>query len=255
MRNNQRISALTFLLITTVLAFGYSPVSSQDTEPSLPFRLSRDFGYGGIGEIQGTFSMHVDTDEVQRVDFLVDDEVVFSTTEMPFRYKFHTDQVGLGMHVFSAIGFRADGSAWESELIMQKVVSAEAGWQVVGKIAIPLVVISILATIVVTLGAGLTGKGKGARFELRKYGLAGGAVCGRCGLPFSRHVMAPNMLVGKLERCPHCGRIAVVRAASTSELELAETLYQAKSIEGAFIPDADEADEYEQLIEESRFDN
>ena len=41
---------------------------------------------------------------------------------------------------------------------------------------------------------------------------------GNCGLPFARNVLDLNMLMGKLVRCPHCGKWAVLPAASPEEL-------------------------------------
>jgi hypothetical protein len=38
-------------------------------------------------------------------------------------------------------------------------------------------------------------------------------------MPFSRSVLAPNMLVGKLERCPHCRKWAIVGRAGSADLE------------------------------------
>ena len=58
--------------------------------------------------------------------------------------------------------------------------------------------------------------------ESRDYGLAGGAVCRSCGLPFARDMLAMNLLMGKLTRCPHCGNWAVLPAASPAALEAAE---------------------------------
>ena len=58
--------------------------------------------------------------------------------------------------------------------------------------------------------------------ERRNYGVAGGVVCQSCGLPFARNALDLNMVVGKLVRCPHCGKWAVLPAASPEELAAAE---------------------------------
>jgi hypothetical protein len=58
--------------------------------------------------------------------------------------------------------------------------------------------------------------------ERRNYGSAGGAVCRKCGLPFARNALDLNVLMGKLVRCPHCGKWAVLPAASPAELAAAE---------------------------------
>lgn len=54
------------------------------------------------------------------------------------------------------------------------------------------------------------------------YGIAGAAVFRKCGRAFARPWWAPNMMVGKLQRCPHCGAWAILPAASAVEIEVAE---------------------------------
>jgi DNA-directed RNA polymerase subunit RPC12/RpoP len=86
----------------------------------------------------------------------------------------------------------------------------------------------------------------------RNYGLAGGAICSRCGRPFARHLWTPNMIAGKLERCPYCGKVAIVRAASPSELAAAE----AAELEGTKGPEQaaeSGADQLRRDVEDSRF--
>jgi hypothetical protein len=94
---------------------------------------------------------------------------------------------------------------------------------------------------------------KNKRFELGEYGPMGGVVCPRCGLPYSRPFLAPNLLLGKLVRCPHCGKIAVLRASSLAELSAAEDRFRSRSNEGAFTGETVE-EELRRSIEESRFE-
>lgn len=56
----------------------------------------------------------------------------------------------------------------------------------------------------------------------RDYGLAGGAICPRCGEPFARHPLGLNLLAGKLSRCPHCGKWSVVARATPAARAEAE---------------------------------
>lgn len=88
-----------------------------------------------------------------------------------------------------------------------------------------------------------------------QYGIAGGAVCSRCKLPYSRKTFSPNLLVGKLERCPHCGKIAVVRRASPSALEAAEARLAAQG--QADTPQSEEGreDSLRKQLEDSRFED
>ena len=53
------------------------PAGAQEEAPALSLRLNRDFGYGSGLQIQGRLSYRVDAaDDVVRVEFLLDDEVI-----------------------------------------------------------------------------------------------------------------------------------------------------------------------------------
>jgi hypothetical protein len=84
------------------------------------------------------------------------------------------------------------------------------------------------------------------------YGLAGGAVCPKCGLPFSRSVFGLNLLVGKLSRCPHCGKWSVVGRASPEELAAAEAKLRGEKQPAP--PAVDAATQLHKRIEESRYE-
>lgn len=92
-------------------------------------------------------------------------------------------------------------------------------------------------------------------FVSGQYSLAGGAVCPRCSFPYSRKTFSPNLLVGKLERCPHCGKIAVVRRASPVNLDAAEARLAGQSQEDAPQPEESQADSLRRQLDESRFED
>ena len=98
-------------------------------------------------------------------------------------------------------------------------------------------------------------RSSGTAFTPGKYSFAGAAVCPRCQLPYSRKTMSPNLLVGKLERCPHCSKIAVVRRASSSNLETAEARLAAQGQESPEVADESRPDSLRQQIEDSRFED
>ncbi|HOU24591.1 MAG TPA: hypothetical protein PLN42_10125, partial [Anaerolineae bacterium] len=75
-------------------------------------------------------------------------------------------------------------------------------------------------------------------------------ICLRCGRPFARHLFAPNMITGKLERCPHCGKWAIVSARSPAELAAAQATELA-SAAGAVVLDDEAALKHD--LEDSRF--
>ena len=84
------------------------------------------------------------------------------------------------------------------------------------------------------------------------YGLEGGAVCPKCGLPFSRSIFSPNLLVGKLSRCPHCGKWSVVGRASPDELAAAEAKLRGEKQPAP--PAADAETQLHKRIEESKYE-
>ena len=82
--------------------------------------------------------------------------------------------------------------------------------------------------------------------------MAGGAICPRCTFPYTRHMFAPNMLVGKLERCPHCGKWAIVPQANAAALQAAEERLAAEGEDQ--IETVSEEEKLRRMIEDSRFD-
>lgn len=88
----------------------------------------------------------------------------------------------------------------------------------------------VLAAIVVLVVAGrrlLLLPGRKQTAGAPGYGLAGGAICPRCKRAFARDALSPNLIVGKLCRCPHCGKWSVVPRATPAALAEAETANRA----------------------------
>lgn len=195
-------------------------------EDELTFSMSRDFGYAsGTGDIQGTFSMIAKGPaDLVKVSFYIDDQVIGEDSEAPFKLQFTTDSYGLGMHSLKAVGTTASGRVIESKTYQRNFVSADEGWKAALTIAGPILGLVLVISLVGVLGPVLMGKKKGSipLGAPRNYGAAGGAICTKCKRPFPRHFFAPNMLFGKLERCPHCGKISIVAAASPAQLRAAE---------------------------------
>ena len=92
----------------------------------------------------------------------------------------------------------------------------------------------------------------GSRSSGGTYGLAGAAVCRKCGRAFARPFWAPNMLVGKLLRCPHCGAWAILPAALPAEIEVAEAVGREPEAEPA--PALSAEDQLRRRIEESQYE-
>lgn len=212
------------ILLFLFLLFAF-PISVMAQEETLDVDFTRDWGYGGFaGEIQGKFSLRVTgPEQLVEVRFMMDETVMAVITEAPFNFQFDTDAYPSGQHSLTVIGILSDGTQLLGPEYKRTFLSAEEARSATMGLIMPLLVgvggISILAVVVPLL---FSGKGQ---FKVGKYGFAGGAVCSRCLLPFSRSMLAPNMLFGKLERCPHCGKWAIVRAATSYELSEAEKRY------------------------------
>lgn len=228
-------------LVTTASAL------AQD-EPALELRLSRDNGFGLGNQMQGNFSYRVSgPEDLVRVEYLMDGEVIGESTEEPFRFRFVTDDYGLGVHEMSAVGYTAGGQTLESNVIrgdfVDPQISSNFTFAIIG-----LVIVVVLARFLFfRQGSGKTNKG---------YGAFGGAVCSNCGRPFARHWWGPNLIAARLDRCPHCGKWQGTRRASPDELAAAEA-FEAE-LDGLPAQPESEIDEEERLrrqLEDSRYED
>jgi hypothetical protein len=244
----RKISLIVVGLIVLLL-----PLAAQgQAEEALDLRLKRDWGYGAGGQIQGKFSLSVNgPDDIVKVEFIIDGEVVHTDTESAFRYQFNTDDFPPGVHTLTAIGYKADGTQVYGTEFVRQFLSADEARSSTMKIIVPLVLVVGVISMMGILGPVLMGRGK--EFKPGQYGAAGGAVCPRCEFPYSRGVMAPNLLVGKLQRCPHCGKWAIVPRASQTALETAEQRWSREGTSSVEVPSEDEI--LKQMIDDSRFEN
>jgi hypothetical protein len=223
----------------------------------LQLRLRRNFGYssGSSNDIQGTFTLTASGPaELQEVAFYIDDQEIGRVTQPPFELRFQTDSYPLGEHTLLAVGTTAAGVELRSNPIQVEFVSAEQGWQEGLRIVGPMFAIilgAVLVSFIVSFAGGkkLQSLPPGAP---RQYGVAGGAICPRCERPYPRHVLAPNLLLGKLERCPFCGKWAIVAAASPERLRQAEAAEVDDAAEGQAQPVSAE-DRLRKELDDSRY--
>ena len=229
------------------------PVGAQAGEIRLS--LSKAWGYSMGGQIQGMMNLSVaGPKDTASVRFELDGEGIATVTQPPFSIQFNTDKYPRGWHKFSATVQTSGGQTLKSNVISAEFVSAEQGWQVAQRIIIPLAAVVIIAML-----AGLGGQfllsGRGQQRPEpgapRQYGIEGGAICPRCGRPFARHFLSPNLLLGKLERCPYCGKWSVVPAASREALAAAE-LAELEASKPS-VPTVNPEEKLRRQIEESRY--
>jgi len=227
--------------------------AAQNPDESLVLGISRTFGYGGFnGKIQGAFKLKIrsEHDDLAQVDFLIDNEVVHSALTAPFEYSFNTADYPEGLHTFKALGYQNDGTEIYANEFSRTFLSSENASSEMRGIVVPLIVGIGILTLLGALGSVFFARRK--EFTPGQYGVAGGAVCPRCTFPYSRSFWAPNMLVGKLQVCPHCGKWAIVPAASSVDLGTAEARLAS---EGRATVDAPSEDEQlKKLLDESRYE-
>jgi hypothetical protein len=223
------------ILILAICLTIVGSAAAQDS-PELKVGLNRDFGYGGFGnDIQGTFTMRISDPpaDLASVDFMIDSQVIFNDTEAPFRYQFVTDNYALGEHTISARGVTTDGRELLSNQLVMEFVEASEGMAAAGKIIGPVFGLIALVMLITFIVPVVLMRRKGQSLPLgapRNYGFTGGTICPKCKRAFAMHFFAPNVVLGKLDICPHCGKWSVVRAyprnvldaSVEAELELAK---------------------------------
>ncbi len=217
---------LTYMIVLILICQALAGPAAAQTEPELKLNLSRNFGFSsGTGKIQGDFSAKASgPDDLARVVFYIDDQVLGEVNQAPFNLRFNTDDYPQGLHTLYARGYTSAGRELRSNEVQAEFVSAEEGWQSAMQIMTPLLLI-LGVVLVASVAVTLIGKRKYEHLPLgapRNYGAAGGAICPRCQRPYPRNFLSPNMLVGKLERCPFCGKWAIVPAVPLETLRAAE---------------------------------
>ena len=247
-----------FILLTAllVLSFGSFPALAQDDE-ELTISLKRDFGFALGSEIQGTFTIRASgPPDLNRVIFLIDSQPLGEVTEPPFQIRFNTGSYEFDNHTLNAIGYTQDGRELHSQLLLVEFVSPDRGWQTALKIVLPLIVVILGAVLLSAVFPLLFGRPKHKDLPLgapRSYGLVGGTICPKCGRPFGMHLYGLNMILGKWDRCPHCGRWSLVRRASPQELAAAEAAELEMGAESSLSSTLSEEEKLRKSLEDSRF--
>jgi hypothetical protein len=229
------------------------PPAQADLE-ELELKVTKNFGYQAGGTIQGRFTLTASgPQQLTEVAFMIDGEVQGVDETTPFQWQFSTSEYPPGKHELYALGQTGSGDQFQSEIRELTFISPEAVMGEVMKILIPIsgaLVLSTVAGLVLTMYMGRKPKAR----RIGDYGRAGGAVCGGCGFPFSRNLLSPNLVLGKLEKCPHCGKWSVAGRASESDLREAEKRLEQESQAGRMQVEPD-TDRMRRLIEDSRFED
>ena len=201
------------------------PAASAAAQTEQPYRVSlrRDFGYGAGMDIQGNMTLSLKGDEstVRKVTFLIDGETLVSLENQPFTFSFSTDDYDSGVHQLSARVESTDGKTFTTDALTYNFLSKEAANKSMVGIFIPLIGLIAGVAVLSFLLQTLMNRKKTSSGALSYNGFYGGTVCPKCSRPFARSLLGMNMVVGRLERCPHCGKWVMTRRASLAELEAA----------------------------------
>lgn len=255
--------------VFAVLAFVFSPLISRPAlaqqGETIQLSVSKVFGYSsGFGqaqrEMQGTFTVTArGPQNLERVIFFLDNEVMGEVQQEPFRLQFQTEAYTLGKHRFTATGYTTDGRQLNSNIVTATFVTAGQGMEAGMRIVLPLFalifgIIGLSALLSVLSGRNQKPVPAGAP---RNYGIMGGTICPKCKRPAPFAFWSINVLFGKLQMCPHCKKWSVVRRASPAELRSAELAELEREQQAAHkaAPIMSEEDRLRKELEGSRFND
>jgi hypothetical protein len=225
-------------------------------EQGLRLSLGRDFGYGGFGQIQGLFTLTASGPaDLQHVTFLIDGQTMGEASAPPFRLQFSTDSYSPGTHTLSAVGTTAAGQQLNSNEIRVEFLSRAAANSATTKILLP--VLGLVAVILLAIAAtALLWARRHRNFPLgepRNYGMAGGAICPKCGRPFPLSLLGLNLGLSRLTPCPYCGKWVRVRRRPLEELRVAEAAELQGAAGEAQVPEAGEEEAQQKALDDSRY--
>lgn len=242
------------ILIAVMAGVGTAVAQESNT---LSLSLNRDFGAAFGNNIQGTFSFRVSgPDNLRQVAFYIDDQIVGEDSEAPFRLQFRTNEFSLGVHTLYAIGITDDGQELRSNSLNRNFISGSSAARSSLYIIIPIIVLAIGGRFLASWFAN-RGRKSSSQASFDVHGPYGGTICPKCNKPFARHLWGLNLVVGKYDRCPHCGKWSLVRALPPAELDAAvEAMQQAEAAQNqASSDDKDDEDQWRKRLDDSRFDN
>lgn len=253
--SRQKRWALWFVVIVSLIFSGGTAVAQSEDE--LTLGLSRDFGTGLASGIQGTFSYRVSgPDNLATVSFYMDDQLIGQDSEAPFRLQFKTDNYAVGVHTLYATGVTQDGRELTSNTINRNFLSSSEANRSVLTIVIPILAISLGGIVISMWIANRSAKASGGSLG-NVNGPFGGTICPKCGKPFARHIWGLNLVAGKYDRCPHCGKWSLVRALHPDVLKAAvEAMQAAEATRNPAQPgDEDDPNRWRKRLDDSKFDS
>ena len=250
----KKVVFATLILLLALVAAG--PAFAQDSA-GISLRLRKDFGFSAGNRMQGTFTATATgPEDLQRVVFLLDGQPLGEDSEAPFNIRFVTDSYATGAHTLSATGYAATGAELPSNDLQVQFVTPQEGFQAGAKIGGVILGLTLVIMLISFAGPMLMGRGKLVQLPAgapRKYGMAGGTICPNCKRPYSLSALAPNLVAGKLSRCPYCGKITIARRYPAEMLRAAEAAEVEAAQSGEQAPVMSEEEKLRKELEGSRY--
>lgn len=184
-----------------------------------------------------------------RVVFLMDGENIGEDEEAPFRWQFKTDSFPLGTHTMSTVGYTVDGRTLQSNTLQRQFTSSSESNRLLYWVIIPIIVLALGGRL---LSSRVANRGSQQTGQPAVSGPFGGTLCPKCGRPFAMHIWGFNVVVGKYDRCPHCGKWSLVRRVHPDILAGAVEAFADDEEEG---PSTNAPDSFTKQLDDSRFDD
>ena len=250
-----------FMIVLSLAAGFFTPVMAQTPEePVYRLNISRDFGYGGGADIKGLFSLSVVGPEgISSVTYLIDETIMTTVSEDPFKFQFNTTQYEFGWHDLTAQVTNTNGEVFTTPARHLNFVTSEMESKAMTGMVLPLLGLIIGVMVAVSLiQAAVMRKRHPNGIEPgtpRNYGFAGGSICRKCGRPTPRHIWGFNIGIGKFDRCDNCGRWSVMQAAPLEILRAAEIAEKASENSKPTIVEKTEEEKLRDLIDKSKYES
>jgi len=148
---------LTQMFFTAMLLMVCSNTTTPAQDESLQLSVRRTWGYAGFNKgINGHFSFSVrGPQNLQRVQYLLDGDVVLEVSEPPFRFKLNTNDYENGVHTLKAVGILSDGTWISSKDVTREFVPPLSVHLFRGLgliLVIPLVIFGIIDLVLKAIG-------------------------------------------------------------------------------------------------------
>jgi DNA-directed RNA polymerase subunit RPC12/RpoP len=225
---------------------------AQEDGDSLSLRLTRNFGTGIGTRIQGTFTLQVSgPEDLVRVVFFLDDRIVGEDETAPFRWQFRTQSYQPGEHHLGARGYTAGGRELRANELTRQFLSEGESSRLTTVLVIALVLLVVGGRLLTNW---IANRGQDIDKRPAISGLLGGTICPNCGRPYALHIWGFNLMAGRLDRCPHCGKWRLVRRATPEALRSAAQTLEKNGQESP--PQRPKANaDWRQHLDDSRFDD